>query len=107
MRRIVLENETDWQGWRQAARQLVLAGIEPGEVEWSVGGTGDALPEASGTFHLPRALVTLASVAIQAREPDRFGLLYALVWRSHAGEKLLEDAGDPDLSLARRLALAV
>ncbi len=69
--------------------------------------TGDALPEATGTFHLPRALVTLASVAIQAREPDRFGLLYALVWRSHAGEKLLEDSSDPDLSLARRLALAV
>jgi uracil-DNA glycosylase len=107
MRRIVLESETDWQGWRQAARPLVLAGIEPGEVEWSVGGTGDALPEAAGTFHLPRALVTLASVAIQAREPDRFGLLYALVWRSHAGEKLLEDSSDPDLSLARRLALAV
>ena len=65
------------------------------------------LPEASGTFHVPRALVSLASVAIQAREPDRFGLLYSLVWRVNAGEKLLEDETDPDLSLARRMALAV
>ncbi len=107
MRQIVLAGETDWQGWRLAARQLVLAGIEPDEVAWSVGETGDALPEASGRFQLPRALVTLASIAIQAREPDRLGLLYSLVWRCHAGEKLMEDAGDPDVALARRMALAV
>ncbi len=56
---------------------------------------------------MSRALVSLASVAFQAREPERFGLLYSLVWRSHAGEKLLEDADDPDLLLARRMALAV
>jgi probable DNA metabolism protein len=107
MRRIVLANETDWSGWRQSARLLVLAGIEPGQVAWSIGGTGDDLPAATGSFELPRALVTLASVAIQAREPDRFGLLYSLVWRAHAGEKLMDDATDPDLSLARRMALAV
>jgi probable DNA metabolism protein len=107
MRRIVLENETDWQGWRLATRLLILAGVEPGELEWSVGGRGDDLPEASRSLQLPRALVTLASVAIQARDPDRFGLLYSLMWRSHAGEKLLQDEADPDLSLARRMALAV
>jgi uracil-DNA glycosylase len=107
MRRIVLENETDWQGWRLATRLLVLAGIEPDEVEWSVRGRGDDLPDTAGSFHLPRALVTLASIAIQARDPDRFGLLYSLMWRSHAGEKVLESEDDPDLSLARRMALAV
>src|ERR1700722_8422856 len=107
MRRIVLASETDWQGWRQASRRLVLAGIEPARVEWSVGGTAEDMSEVTGSFHLPRTLVTLASVAIQARDPDRFGLLYSLVWRTHAGERLLEDPEDPDLSLARRLALAV
>jgi uracil-DNA glycosylase len=107
MRRIVLASETDWQGWRQASRRLVLAGIEPARVEWSVGGTAEDMSEVTGSFHLPRTLVTLASVAIQARDPDRFGLLYSLVWRTHAGEKVLEDPEDPDLSLARRLALAV
>jgi len=107
MRQIVLAGETDWQGWRLAARQLILAGIEPNEVAWSVGGTGDVVPEATGGFQLPRALVTLASIAIQAREPDRFGLLYSLVWRCHGGEKLMEDDVDPDVALARRLALAV
>lgn len=107
MRQIVLTNETDWDGWRAAARALVLAGVEPSGVSWAVGGPAEALPEGSGTFHVPRALVTLCSMAIQARDEERFGLLYSLVWRAHAGEKLLEDNSDPDLVLARRMALAV
>jgi uracil-DNA glycosylase len=107
MRHIVLKNEIDWDGWRRASRALIFAGAEPRTLTWSVGGENESLPEASGTFHVPRALVSLASVAIQAREPDRFGLLYSLVWRVNAGEKLLEDDSDPDLSLARRMALAV
>jgi uracil-DNA glycosylase len=107
MNRIALKNETDWEGWRQATRALVQAGVAPEAITWSVGGDQDPLPEASGTFHVPRALVSLASVALQARDPDRFGLLYSLVWRANGGEKLLEDERDPDLSLARRMALAV
>jgi uracil-DNA glycosylase len=107
MPRIVLKSETDWDGWRQAARTLIHAGAEPETLTWSVGGEPEPLPQASGTFHVPRALVSLASLAIQAREPDRFGLLYSLVWRANGGEKLLENETDPDLSLARRMALAV
>jgi probable DNA metabolism protein len=107
MRQIVLNSETDWDGWRQAARRLVLAGIEPAELSWSVGGRPAPLPDVSGSFNVSRALVSLAALAFQAREPERFGLLYSLVWRSHAGEKLLEDGDDADRLLARRMALAV
>jgi probable DNA metabolism protein len=107
MRRIVLKSETDWEGWRQATRSLVLAGVEPEAVTWSVGNKTTSIPDANGSFHVPRALVSLASLAIQARDADRFGLLYSLVRRVNAGEKLLEDDTDPDLSLVRRMALAV
>jgi probable DNA metabolism protein len=115
MRQIVLMGETDWAGWRQATRSLVLNGIEPAAVQWTVGGAARSMAppedsgqlEGSGTFHVPRALVALAEQVIQARQPDRFGLMYSLVWRAHRGEKLLEDATDPDLRLARHLALAV
>jgi uracil-DNA glycosylase len=106
MRQIALKSETDWDGWRQAARRLALAGIEPAETVWTVGGKTDPLPDATGSFNVPRTLVSLASVAIQAREPERFGLLYSLVWRAQAGEKL-EDDSDTDLALVRRMALAV
>jgi DNA polymerase len=107
MRRVVFKNETDWEGWRQATRALILAGVEPAAISWQVGGEASPLPDASGTFHVPRALVSLASLAIQARDPERFGLLYSLVWRVNAGEKVLEDESDPDLSLVRRMGLAV
>jgi probable DNA metabolism protein len=107
MQRIVLESETDWEGWRQSARALVLAGVEPDTLTWMVGGEPEPLPDAAGSFHVPRALVSLASQAIQARDPERFGLLYSLVWRANAGEKLLDDDSDPDVSLVRRMALAV
>ncbi len=105
MRQIMLKSETDWEGWRQAARALVLAGTAPEDLTWSVGGTIGVLSDGSGTFPVPRALVSLAALAIQARDPERFGLLYSLVWRTHAGDQPPED--DIDLLLVRRMALAV
>ena len=36
MRRVVLANETDLDGWRKATRSLVLAGVPPHEVRWAV-----------------------------------------------------------------------
>jgi probable DNA metabolism protein len=105
MRRIVLKSETDWEGWRQTTRALVLTGAEPGSLTWSAGAERSPLPDTSGTFHVSRTLVSLASLAIQARDPERFGLLYSLVWRANAGEKPPDD--DIDLSVVRRMALSV
>jgi probable DNA metabolism protein len=111
MHRIVLDSETDWQGWRNATRALVLAGVPPEGVRWSVRAHPDEathdLPEGTGGFNVPRALVTIAALAFQARNPDRFALLYRLVLRANAGEKLLEHKDDPELRRAQSLALAV
>ena len=110
MPKVVLANETDWGGWRKAARSLVLAGIAPDDVRWAVRShdeEGDPLEEASGTFSVSRTLVTLASLAIQARDPGRFDLLYRLVWRANAGPRGPEQANDPEWRRAQRLAFAV
>jgi len=107
MRHVTLATETDWDGWRRAARSLVLTEVEPADVRWSVGGRGHAMPEGKGSFNLPRALVEMASLAFQAREPERFSLLYSLVWRANRGELSLDANDDPDLLLARRMAFAV
>ena len=108
---MVLDSETDWQGWRNATRALVLAGVPPEDVRWSVRTRPDdatnELPEGSGSFNVPRALVAIAALAFQARDPDRFSLLYRLVARANAGEKLLEQKDDPDLRRAQHLAYAV
>lgn len=115
MRSIVLDTETDFPGWRRAARALALEGVAPEDALWSVSEPTDlfaapaldASPPA-GTFSVPRALVDLAEIAIQARDAERFALLYRLVWRAHHGEKhLLEDAADPQVQRVQRLAQAV
>lgn len=110
MRRVVLANETDWEGWRKATRSLILAGIPPDEVRWSVRShdeEGDPSQDGAGSFGVSRALVALASLAIQARDRSRFDLLYGLVWRANAGERVLEKADDPEVRRAQGLALAV
>jgi uracil-DNA glycosylase len=111
MPQIALDGETDWHGWRTATRALVLAKVPPADVHWAVrnhphDGTNE-LPQGSNGFHVPRALVALASLAIQARDPQRFELLYRLVWRANSGEKVLELQDDADVHRLHRSAHAV
>lgn len=105
MHRVALAGETDWNGWRDATRALVMAGVAPNDIAWSVNGEPDTLPITEGRFAVPGALVRLTQLAIQARAPDRFVMLYDLIARAHDGTLSLND--DPDVALARRLALAV
>jgi DNA polymerase len=110
MRRIVLANETDWEGWRKATRSLILGGVPPDDVRWAVRShdeEGDPLQDETGSFGVSRALVSLASLAIQARDPERFDLLYRLVWRANAGERVAQKTADPAMRRAQGLALAV
>ncbi len=108
MRSVALGGETDFGGWRTHARALALGGVPPEEVRWRVGPAHAPPPEPAGSrFAVPRALVGLAGLAIQARDPQRFDLLYRLVWRAHAGELVLDDTADPEVARARSLALAV
>jgi DNA polymerase len=111
---ITLASETDLPGWRAAARRLALAHIPPDQTLWSVGTSTDLFatpsdaPAPAGTFSVPRALLDLAETAIQAREPQRFALLYALIHRAHEGEKrILEDLADPLVQRIQRLAQSV
>ena len=117
MRRVVLAHEVDWAGWRDAARSLALAGVPPEAVVWSVGAPDDLFaagaepPPAAppgGAFRVRRSLLALAQTVIQAREPARFGLLYGLVRRAHAGAaNVLEDVADPAVHRASALAQSV
>ena len=102
MHSVVLAHVVDFDGWRRAARALALEAVPPEQTVWSVEEASDLFAEradlatATGAFSVPRSLVSLAETAIQANDPARFGLLYALIWRAHRGEKhILEDTADP------------
>jgi len=114
---ITLDSETHFDGWRQAARTLVLNDVKPAEVTWSVRGNEPGLfnpPDdvqpletPSGTFNVPAKFVDLAKSAILHRNPERFALLYRLLWRLRGNHDLLDVATDPDVAQVMTMAKAV
>src|SRR5579864_1024844 len=115
MHLITLDSETDFDGWRMAARALVLNGVTPLEVNWTIrNGTCDLPPTASllpdateGSFNVPAKFVALARTAILHRDPQRFALLYRLLWRLRSHHDLLDNTDDPDVAQASAFAQAV
>src|SRR6185295_17829651 len=114
---ISLANETDFEGWRQAARALALNNVAPAEVTWSVQGSEPelfepaepALPPESphGTFNVPAKFVELAQTAILHHDNKRFAILYRLLWRLRSNHDLLDVATDPDVAQVAAMAKAV
>jgi len=114
---ITLDGETDFDGWRKAARALTLNGVKPTDVTWSVHGAEPRLFEAplaeppldapTGAFNVPARFVELAQIAILHRNSERFALLYHLLQRLLAHHDLLDIATDPDVARVGGMAKAV
>jgi uracil-DNA glycosylase len=107
MHHITLDHETDFDGWRQAARSLVLNDVIPADVTWRVQGDAPELfeptdpppePSREATFNVPAKFVELAKAAI---------LHYRLLWRLRTNHDLMTVATDPDVSQVSAMAKAV
>jgi uracil-DNA glycosylase len=96
---VALAGETDFAGWRDAARSLARAGAPPEEVAWQIGGEGSALPlvPPGAQLRVSKAFVLRAEAVACHADPDRFGFLYRLLWRLRAEPELLRIASDPDV----------
>jgi probable DNA metabolism protein len=116
--RIRLAHQTDFAGWRAAARQALLAGLSPDALDWRVEGdeapdlfateaAATAAPAQAQAPKVPRAFIGLAETVILHRDPGRFALLYRLLWGIQRQPKLLEDASHPDVHLADQVAKAI
>lgn len=114
---IALANDTDFEGWREAARSLALNDIPPADVTWIVTGKPADLfasdrPQAhlepgSGQLHVPAEFMELASSAILHRDPERFALLYRLLWRLRTERNLLRIVTDGYVGQLHAMARAV
>ena len=113
MRRVEIEPKFD--AWRAAARRLVAEGVPPDQALWvEAGGVEQgilpglgAAPTAAAApdkgFRISRQFLDLAGAAACHSDPDRWELLYRMLWRQAHGEpRLLENEVDDDV---RRLAL--
>ncbi|MDB5548695.1 MAG: phage polymerase-related protein [Tardiphaga sp.] len=118
MQTITLSSDTDFAGWRDAARALVLDGVKPADVTWMVtdsapdlfgddGVTPQSRAKSSVTFNVPARFVDFAKSAILHRDVERFAILYRLLCRIHADPDLMQVATDRDVALVQDMSKAV
>ena len=114
MREVVVSS---FESWRAAARRLLAQGVAPQDVVWrepektpESGPTlfdtpaEDAAPSASEML-VPRAFLELARAVAPHPDPERWGLLYSVLFRIARGDHdLMLRRGEPELQRLRRLA---
>lgn len=114
--RALLSSADDFEGWRDAARGLAEAGVPPSAISWQVAGEGGdlfgSLPDAplapqGASFAVPRPFIDLAKAAICHSDPERFGLLYALLLKLRDNRQAMEDRADPLVDRLQRMAKEV
>lgn len=118
MLKIRLNGCGDFMEWRDAARVLLMCNVSPADVVWESGssvesglGFGESeLPVPSLTAaspSVPPAFLELAQTVICHSDPDRFALLYRLLWRIRSERHLIGIVSDPDVIAARKLEKSV
>lgn len=94
-----VEGAHDFESWRQAARPFILAGIAPQDISWAVNEAPVAdsppPPLPGRKVSVPKAFFDLARVAIEHEDPNRFALLYALLYIVSQDRAALTDRSDP------------
>jgi len=91
MRTVTLDGRGEFGEWRHAARRLLADAVAPDEVRWQAAGQGEDLfgavdgPEPGHTapsdMVVPKGFIEAAETAICHSDPDRFSLLYRILWR--------------------------
>lgn len=116
---IRLAGQTDFDGWRKAARALAMREIPADQVGWAVSGAASAdlfddghlssgaVPNGGTAFTVPRSFVEAAEAVICHSDPERFSLLYRILLRLRREPELLKIASDPDVRRLEAMAKAV
>lgn len=113
MHTVTLDRPDDFEAWRDAARALALARVDPANAIWQVGGATDLfadnapLPESTGRLSVPQPFIDLARTVICHRDAERFARLYALLLRLQSDRNVIRDAADPAVRALEEMAKAV
>jgi DNA polymerase len=108
---ICLRQGADMEGFRRSLRGLIALQVPPDMVHWhdAVGDLwGDGAPMDGPPVFLPGAAADLVQLVVCHRDPQRYGLLYRMVWRLLHGERgLMEAHADPLMHKLFLMAKAV
>src|SRR5512133_610018 len=117
-----LASETDLAGFREEARVLLGHQVPPEAVHWQTEHAQNsdrfAEPTAPGDIRprdvpkaasaiVPASFLRLCEVVVLHHDPDRFALLYRLLWRLVHEPGLRNDPVDADMLHAHQMAQAV
>jgi len=125
--RMSSQSAPEFEAWRFKARRLLAAETPPEHAHWNGATQASLLQEptaaeaaGNGAEHLKENEAAKARIRIPAgllqlfegcachRDPQRFALMYRLLWRATHGERdLLDDAADDDVNMLTRMAKAV
>jgi len=105
---VELPEPDDFEFWRERARALIQCDVPPDRIAWiEPGGSGDLFAHGERRAPVPagdappvranRRFVSLAKNAALHSDPERFALLYRLLWRLQANPRMMEDKADPDV----------
>ncbi|WBY00036.1 UdgX family uracil-DNA binding protein [Ramlibacter tataouinensis] len=118
-----LSGETDLAGFRTQARDLLAHQVPPEEVQWETvhalsddldaqpvdveaGDRPRDLPRAAAAI-VPASFLRLCEVVVLHHDPQRFALLYRLLWRLVHEPALRTDPLDADMLQAQQMAQSV
>ncbi|QZH74881.1 MAG: UdgX family uracil-DNA binding protein [Erythrobacter sp.] len=115
---ISLPEPDDFTFWRERARLLVQCDVPPDRVAWvEPGGTGSLfahgdrrVPQPDDPARVVRAskrFLQIAQSAMHHTDPERFALLYRLLWRLQSSPRMMEDKADPEVRRVEELEKAV
>jgi uracil-DNA glycosylase family protein len=111
--RVLMRDETSLEEFREHARALIAAKARPRDVTWTTSADdlfGEAPPPdvKIPKFTVPGAYVELARDVLLHRDPQRFALLYEMLWRLlNDDHMLLAIFSDPLVYRLRQMQKAV
>ncbi|RYH02472.1 MAG: DUF4130 domain-containing protein, partial [Alphaproteobacteria bacterium] len=116
MRTVHLASRNDFDEWRAVARRLLLEVVPPDEIIWADAGSPHDLFGAEESVEqvtgrkvgtVPQRFIDWAEAGICHSDPERFGLLYRLLWRLQKDKELMDVRSDPDVAKLDRRVSAV
>lgn len=116
MRTVHLSSLNDFGEWRAVARRLLLEVVPPDEIIWidpgsphDLFGAEESVEQVTGrkVGTVPQRFIVWAEAGICHSDPERFGLLYRLLWRLQKDKDLMDVRSDPDVGKLDRRVSAV
>ncbi len=115
---VPLSHQVDVAGFHSEATRLLALQVPPQDVHWSAAPAQSvdeepldaaraAIRNRAARAIIPQSFIRMSELVVLHRDPDRFDLLYRMLWRLVYEPELKNDFGDLDMARLRQMAQSV